>query len=50
MTKITQSKPITDKDYITITPKGVFVGGREAKTYHGQNIAKIDQLMPLFFG
>jgi len=35
---------MTDKDYITINEKGVFVGGQPATRYRGENIAELDRI------
>lgn len=40
---------ITNKDYITISRDGVFVGGKPATKYHGKPIAKLQEVGYVFF-
>lgn len=40
---------MTNKDYISINRKGVFVGDKPATKYHGQPIANLEQASYVFF-
>ena len=39
---------MTNNDYVTISRDGIFVGGKPATVYHGQTIAKPEQIMQVF--
>ena len=39
---------ISNNDYVTISRDGIFVGGKPATVYHGQTIAKPEQIMQVF--